>query len=201
MRPMTNLAEWDGALPAMLVGPAGDQEARRGLLRALAARVLHIPPELVVVAHGEGRAPWLLAPEASGLCLSSASRAGMAALAVGRGPIGVDIEAVEPGIEPPWNVLHPDERACLSGLAPDEQGRSFARIWAAKEAYLKALATGLGREPSSFAALPADETGAEMRMVDPGRPAAKVTTAWVTREARDYAVAWRSFVCERSRAA
>jgi hypothetical protein len=26
-------------------------------------------------------------------------------------------------------------------------------------------------------------------MVDPGRPAAKVTTAWVTREARDYAVA------------
>jgi phosphopantetheinyl transferase len=189
MRPMANLAKWDGALPAVLVAPAGDQAARRGLLRALAARVLHLSPEDVALAYEEGRAPELIAPEASGLRLSSASRAGTAALAVGRGPIGVDIEAVEPGIEPPWNVLHPGERAWLSGLSQNQQRRGFAQLWAVKEAYLKALGTGLGREPSSFAALPADQTDADMRITDPGRPGASVATAWVTWEGRDYAVA------------
>jgi phosphopantetheinyl transferase len=189
MRLIADLAEWNGLLPAVFVKPAGDQATRRGLLRALAARVLQVPLEQVSVAHREGRAPRLLAPGESGLHLSSASRAGTAAVAVGRGPIGVDIEAVEPGISPPWNVLHSDERAWLSGLPADEQGRSFARIWALKEAYLKALGTGLGREPSSFAALPADQTDADMRITDPGRPGASVATAWVTREGRDYAVA------------
>ncbi len=186
---MANLADWDGVLPAVLVAPVRDQEARRGLLRALAARVLELAPERVAVAHEEGRAPRLVEPAWSGLRLSSAGRAGMAALALGRGPIGVDIEAVEPGAETPWNVLHPDERIWLSGLPVEEGPRGFARLWAAKEAYLKALGTGLGREPSSFAALPAENRRAEMRVIDPAQRASSVSTAWVTQDGREFAVA------------
>ena len=191
MRPISDLAQWAGDLPVVLVAAASDAPARRLLLRELAARVLQLAPDAVVIAHREGRAPRLaMPPETTGLHLSSASRAGLAALAVGRVALGVDIEAVEPGREPPWNVLHPDERAWLAGLSAPEQARSFALLWAAKEAYLKALGIGLAREPSSFVILPGQIAGS-MRLVDPARAGAgvRLSAEIVAHGGRDFAVA------------
>jgi hypothetical protein len=189
MRPISDLAQWAGDLPVVLITAAAGAPARRLLLRALAARVLHLAPEAVIVTHQEGRAPRLAMPEIA-LHLSSASRAGLAALGVGRAALGIDIEVVEPGREPPWNVLHPDERAWLAGLSAPEQARSFARLWTAKEAYLKALGIGLAREPSSFAILPGSTAGL-MRLPDPARAGAdvKLSTTGVTHGGRDFAVA------------
>jgi 4'-phosphopantetheinyl transferase len=194
MRVIEDLADWGGEMPAILAVPAAGAAERRDALRRLVARVLYLPAEAVAIAHEEGQAPRLLHPAGAGLHLSSASRAGRAALAVGRAPLGIDIEAIEPGAEPPWNVLHPSERDWLSGLETGERGRSFARIWAGKEAYLKALGAGFSREPASVAVLPAEDLGA-LRVVDTERRAAtRVSTTYVNFDGRAYAVALAELV-------
>ena len=190
MRVMSDMADWAGEMPAVLVAPAPHAQARRSLLRALAARVLGYAPDRIAISHWEGRAPVLVSPAGAGLCLSSSSRAGLAALAVGRGALGLDIEAVEPARDPPWNVLHPEEQIWLAGLDPGERSRAFARLWAAKEAYLKLLGTGLRREPSSFAVLPG-ATAQEMTVLEPGTAVSGVSvqTAWIPDRGRDFALA------------
>ncbi|NNM74608.1 4'-phosphopantetheinyl transferase family protein [Enterovirga aerilata] len=188
MRPISRPEHWAGEWPAVVVAAAGRDE-RRTLLRALAARMLDLSPNEVSISHGEGRAPRLTRPAGTRLYLSCAGRAGLAAMAVGRAPIGVDVEAVEPEAEPAWNVLHAEEQAFLCRLAPGERGGAFARLWACKEAYLKALGTGLAREPSSFAVLPGPDGSVCVR--DAHAPAAGIalSAAWVAFEGRDFAVA------------
>ena len=69
-------------------------------------------------------------------------------------PLGVDIEPIGDAQEPPWNVLAPIERTFLTAIDdPAERHVAFLRIWTIKEAALKALGTGLSREPSSLAAV------------------------------------------------
>lgn len=143
-----SLDECAGRLPVSLVAAAASAAERRALLLGLAAKASGLAPEQVEVLHEAGRAPRITRPSNSVLQLSSASRAGAAALAVATGPVGVDIELVEPGLEPPWRVLHPAEAAAIMGLARREH--AFARLWACKEAYLKALGLGMGRDPASF---------------------------------------------------
>ncbi len=152
-------------MPAVMVGPG----ERRALLARLAARALGGP---VVIRHREGWAPRL--PD-DAVRASCASRPGLSAAAIARGPVGVDVEAVE-AIEPPYAVLHADEAAFLRGLAADERPRAFARLWAVKEAYLKALRLGLSREPSTFRVT---LQGEGARIEDPGRGDARATTRWI----------------------
>jgi phosphopantetheinyl transferase len=150
IRLVDRLSEWDGTLPGVLTAERATPEGRRALLRALAARTLHLPLERVEVEHGAGRPPRVVEPIGSGLFVSAASRNGFAALAVARAPVGVDVEVADPDGSIPWNVLHPIEEAMLEPLAGLDQAMAFARLWSLKEAYLKALAIGLEREPSSF---------------------------------------------------
>ena len=186
MRLIGHPDEWAGEIPAVLVALAVSPEARHFILRQLVSRVAGCAVADVRIVHARGRAPLLVEPH--GLVLSSASRDGVAAVAVGRGPLGVDIEAVEPGREPPWYVLHERERALLASLSEGEREREFARIWAAKEAYLKALGLGLDREPAGFAILPGED--GTCRAQDPERPgSARIWTALLSQNARQFAVA------------
>lgn len=143
-----DLGTWAGRLPAVLVGEVGGSEARHALLREMAARALGRPADEVEIRHERGRPPRLIRPR-SGLRLSSASRGTLAALAVAERAVGVDVEAVGAAEAIPWNVLAPAEADALRRSPVPE--RDFARLWAVKEAYLKALGLGLSREPSSFA--------------------------------------------------
>ncbi|MGW3008201.1 4'-phosphopantetheinyl transferase family protein [Streptomyces sp. NPDC001219] len=80
--------------------------------------------------------------------LSHTGHLGLIALAAV--PVGADIEAV-PGPGSVLDVataLHPDETAELTACREEERGAAFARVWVRKEAYLKGLGTGLGRDPS-----------------------------------------------------
>lgn len=63
-------------------------------------------------------------------------------------PIGVDAEPVpEPGVaEHIAQRLHPSEREEVEAAALEDRPAAFARLWARKEAYLKGLGTGLGRD-------------------------------------------------------
>jgi 4'-phosphopantetheinyl transferase len=141
---------------------------RRGLVRLCVAAATNRPVSDVVIGWTAGGAPMLRAPLA-GLHLSWAQRRGQFACALAQAPIGIDIETADGG-EIPWNALHPDEQAALREADPATRGRLFLRIWAAKEAYGKALGEGLRREPASFAVRAAEmETASIDDPVAPGR--------------------------------
>jgi phosphopantetheinyl transferase len=65
-------------------------------------------------------------------------------------PIGVDIEPLRE-VEPPWSLLHPNERETLETLTGAARMDAFLRLWTAKEAYLKALGVGFARDPTRIA--------------------------------------------------
>jgi phosphopantetheinyl transferase len=165
IRWIDSLAEWDGALPGVLLIERATRETRHELLWRMSAKVLKLAPERVSVEHGEGRPPIIAKPFGSGLYLSSASRDGFAAVAVAPSPVGVDVEIAEIGGWIPWNVLHPNEVAFLEQETGAELAMNFARIWSLKEAYLKAEGVGFQREPSSFAVQFLD--GERARIEDP----------------------------------
>ena len=107
--------------------------ARHGLSvrRNPAGRPVSDPPLDVSLSHGAG---WV------------------AVAGYRHGRVGVDVEAVR-------EVTPALARRCLStaelgwlGRARDarDRQRRFTRLWTAKEAYLKAIGTGLGLDPRSF---------------------------------------------------
>jgi 4'-phosphopantetheinyl transferase len=141
---------------------------RRGLVRLCVAAATNRPVSEVAIGWAAGGAPILRAPLA-GLYLSWAQRQGQFACALARAPIGVDIETADGG-EIPWNALHPEEQAALRKADPAAREWLFLRIWAAKEAFGKALGEGLRREPASFAVRAAEmETASIDDPVAPGR--------------------------------
>ncbi|RSS44917.1 4'-phosphopantetheinyl transferase superfamily protein [Streptomyces sp. WAC08241] len=78
---------------------------------------------------------------------SLAHTRGLVLLAFAGTPVGVDVEEI-PNAEATAELgplLHPRETAELSVLRPSERPPAFGRAWARKEAYLKALGTGLSR--------------------------------------------------------
>lgn len=82
---------------------------------------------------------------------------GIAAVALcDQGVVGADTEglvnsATREAITP---LLHPAERIALSGLEVAERDAMFTRVWTRKEAYLKAIGIGLGRDVSFDCVLP-----------------------------------------------
>ncbi len=68
-------------------------------------------------------------------------------------PLGVDVEDTGPSAEYlclARRFFHPAETALLEALAPDQLPLAFYRLWTLKEAYLKALGTGLTSSLDTF---------------------------------------------------
>ncbi|GAB2715165.1 4'-phosphopantetheinyl transferase family protein [Streptomyces bullii] len=123
-----------------LLGAYLDTEPRR-------LRFGRAPCPCCDAAHGR---PVLLSP-ASALHFSLSHSNGMALIGVSTVPIGVDVEKVPTGETARVCVpaLHPDERAEL-GSGPDGVDTvAFGQLWTRKEAYLKGIGTGLGRDLSA----------------------------------------------------
>ena len=117
----------------------------------LAANHLGIAPEHVRVIRAPSGAPRIEAPGRA-LRVSLAHRDDVLLVGLAGRPIGVDIERIDAVRQPPWNVLAEAERKALVAIE-DRAARhaAFLRIWTAKEAALKALGTGLSREPATLA--------------------------------------------------
>jgi phosphopantetheinyl transferase len=120
---------------------------RRGTARQVLAGQLGIVPEAATIAHDGAGRPLL---PGTGLHLSLATRAGVVAMGLADRPVGVDLEEVRAQSSEAEALLHPEERALLAGLRGDMRRLAFARLWAAKEAFVKALGTGFATPPESF---------------------------------------------------
>ena len=144
-------AVWLVATPERPATLPARSALRRGMGARILARQLGLPREAIAIGHdGPGR-PLVEHPRGSGLHLSLALRAGVVAVALAHQPVGVDVEAVDDSAHPPIGILHPKESAWLLAQPPESRALAFARLWSAKEAYVKALGTGFARAPESFA--------------------------------------------------
>jgi 4'-phosphopantetheinyl transferase len=174
-----DLAEWDGSLPAALAATDLAPEQRDAQLRGLVARVCDLQPTAVVIERVKGRPPLLVQPAGFGLYLSTSSRGSIAAMAIARSQVGIDVELADTRAEIPWNVLHAQEATGLRSLGGEERSRAFARLWSLKEAYVKALGIGLAREPSSFAVSLADKDSAVLHDPAASMRVAAAETRWL----------------------
>ncbi|MFI1810433.1 4'-phosphopantetheinyl transferase family protein [Streptomyces sp. NPDC020422] len=133
-------------------------------LRTVLGRLLGERPEELVFARepcpccgaAHGR-PVLAVPEPP-LHFSLSHTEGLVLIATAPVPVGADAQ-LRPAPEDVAGLLpalHPGERAGIAA-EPDPRRRAaaFGRIWARKEAYLKGLGTGLGRDTTL------DDLGAE----------------------------------------
>lgn len=143
-------AAWLIATQAQPANLPERSELRRSLARKLLARQFGLADTAIEIGHEPAGRPLILRPRGSGLHLSLATRSGLVAIALAHRPVGVDVERVALASEPPLAVLHPSERRWLEGLPAPARPLAFARLWSAKEAYVKALGTGFAREPESF---------------------------------------------------
>lgn len=175
------------ALPAAWLVDTGAQPAdlaersalRRGTARRILARHFQTPEERIGIGHDENGRPLLLTPAGTGLHLSLATRAGIVAVALAGRPVGVDVERVDTTAALPLAALHVLEREALAALPEQARAAAFARLWAAKEAYVKALGVGFVCPPESFAVSFDRPDG--FNVADPARPAAMHGFSHVTK--------------------
>jgi 4'-phosphopantetheinyl transferase len=124
--------------------------ARLGLRRLLALYMDSRPREVKIDLDANGK-PFVDAIPGFGFNLSHAGDLGIAAFGLPRS-IGIDIEEMVP---PPGmrelaaSLFTARELASLAAVPDQSLGRPFLTCWTRKEAYLKALGLGLGREPNS----------------------------------------------------
>jgi 4'-phosphopantetheinyl transferase len=122
--------------------------AARARLRRILGGYLDCAPESLRFAYGTAGKPAL-----PGISFNLSHCGDLAALAVCADavPLGVDIEAVRPVEESVARLFFAaGERAALQALPEAEWLLAFHRCWTRKEAYVKALGTGLGADTRSF---------------------------------------------------
>ncbi|MER5465927.1 4'-phosphopantetheinyl transferase superfamily protein [Streptomyces sp. NPDC002668] len=126
------------------------------MLRAVLGSYLAVPPADIRYVREEcpccggphGRPALLGFP--NDLHFSLSHRSDLVLIGVAGAPIGVDVELVSDvqGSNELALMLHPDEQREAQALDPVRRPRAIARLWTRKEAYLKGLGTGLGRDPA-----------------------------------------------------
>nr|WP_179894433.1 4'-phosphopantetheinyl transferase superfamily protein [Streptomyces sp. or20] len=140
------LAPWERRRLAGIRVPArrDDVVAARLLLRLCASRVTGLPPDAVEPAQrcpgcgrdGHGR-PYL--PGLSELGVSYSHADGLAAAAVGPGPVGIDVEPLtrRPGPLAVLRRMLPEDEVDAARAGPDP-GPALLRLWVRREALFKA---------------------------------------------------------------
>jgi|GEM_PF-1007304 4'-phosphopantetheinyl transferase len=129
----------------------------QGALRQIMSSYLDVPPAAVAFQHGAFGKP-ALAGHALQFNLSHSGDAML--LAVARHAVGVDVERCAGApldLAPLLDLLcHADERAAMEAVAPEQRQLLFYQLWTRKEAYLKALGTGLSVDCRLLSFTPVD---------------------------------------------
>jgi 4'-phosphopantetheinyl transferase len=138
------------------------QRARRRLTRyttklaVLATHELPVTPSnlrrIEITSHPSGAPSIAVAGESLKASVSMSARAGVGLCVVlcGDADVGCDVEAVRVISEPfRRSYFTAAEQRIVSSVGASERNRTGAIIWSAKESALKALGTGLRRDPRS----------------------------------------------------
>ncbi len=134
----------------------------------LAAEVGTRPEKLRFATTPKGK-PYLASPEVPALDFSLSHSGGLAIVGVSTGGrIGVDVErrTVRNELEIARRWFAPEEVRWLEGLAEPDRQRRFLECWTRKEAYLKAVATGLGGDLKACVCGPGEDDVTECNIVD-----------------------------------
>jgi len=120
----------------------------RGILRHLLGRYLGIAPQHLQLAQGRNGKPYLsgAGPTELQFNLAHAGQWALYAFASGNQPLGIDLERDRPlpqAEQLARRFFAPRERDALRALPASERSRAFLQAWTRKEAYLKAIGTGL----------------------------------------------------------
>jgi len=121
--------------------------AARAILRELLGWYLNKNPATVCLRNNEQGKPMLVPPENVNLHfnLSHSEKLAMFAFCKGH-QVGIDLEYLQPSRdfeEIVENFFSPGEISTYSSLASHEKLAAFYSFWTLKEAYVKALGTGL----------------------------------------------------------
>ena len=142
----------------------------RGTLRAILSRYLETGPDQVRFYYASHGKPGLAKElDRHGLRFNVSHSQGLALFAVTLNrEVGVDIEAIRPGIageKIAERFFSPHEVCVLRALPKDLQDEAFFNCWTRKEAYIKAKGEGLSMPLDCF----------DVSLV-PGEPAALLST-------------------------
>jgi len=127
----------------------------RACLRSLLGSAFAVAPRLVPITLGSHGKPATPASDGNSLHFNVAHSHGSILIALsGRGPVGVDLERIDPNLdvmEIAGNSFTPGETQQLAGISdPDQRQRAFFRCWTRKEAVVKADGRGLSLPLTSF---------------------------------------------------
>jgi len=145
-----------------------------------------------------------IADEASGLTFNLSHTLGGIALAFARGcRLGVDIErpGEEADLDLAETICAADEIRALGSLPQSSQAARFTRLWTLKEAYLKALGTGLSLPANCISfQLSGDDVAGHQILA----PDAETDTAWsfyvgTTGQRCKFALAWSDDLRDQTR--
>lgn len=129
--------------------------ATRALLRIILGGYVHSDPAELVFHYSEREKPSLIPSRSATPLEFNVSHSGdRALLAFARGrPIGVDVEQLRENFDHAAiarRFFSAQEQNQLASLPPSEQFHGFFRCWTRKEAYIKALGTGLSLPLTQF---------------------------------------------------
>lgn len=154
----STLSDDERARAARLRIPAVRRQvvASRGILRSILSRYLGTHPRSLEFAYGPYGKPHLRnRPDTLNFNLSHSHGLALYAVSHERS-LGIDLEKIQPHLpylELAGHFFAASERAALRALPTELQPQVFFAVWTHKEAYLKALGTGLFSSPQQFAVI------------------------------------------------
>ena len=126
----------------------------RATLRLILARTLEHRPEQFEFTYSALGKPGLKDFEEDGVYFNVTHSQGAAKIAItASGPLGIDLEHIRPDFattDIAERFFSPAERAALRQVAEDERPAAFFRCWTRKEAFVKAIGTGIGYPLDAF---------------------------------------------------
>ncbi len=117
-----------------------------GRLRAILGRYADSPPHAIRFTRGPSGRPELVRPDPPGLRFNLAHSGKVGLVGVSMSAVGVDIEQVRTTVDIERladRFFTSDEATELRTTAEDQRLQSFFRLWAVKEAYVKASGMGV----------------------------------------------------------
>jgi 4'-phosphopantetheinyl transferase len=129
---------------------------RRAFLRSVLTRYAGLAPAELRFGRGEFGKPFLAGTPACVRFNSSSSAGWVLVVVSAERELGVDVERADQRFLAPEELSHlarrvltSEEQAALARLPGEQRPCAFLRLWTRKEALLKALGTGLSREPNT----------------------------------------------------